>query len=209
MQNKEVKLDKPIAVGQAILDLSKVAMYNFLYDVMKVKYGEKVRVCYSDTDSLILQIKTADLYRDMREPEMMKHFDFSEYPMSHPNYSVANKKVPQKMKDEMKRTLMEVFCALRSKVYVGLAPSKDDQVYDKQACKGVHMFEIKNTKFKNYMQCLFGETKQDVVQQYESTSIDSTKHIVTNTKSTKIKLSLFEDKRYYISRCSSVAHGHW
>ena len=62
MQNKEVKLDKPIAVGQAILDLSKVAMYNFLYDVMKVKYSDKVRVCYSDTNSLILQVKTADLY---------------------------------------------------------------------------------------------------------------------------------------------------
>ena len=65
-QNKQVVLNKPIAVGQAILDLSKVAMYTFLYDVMKVKYNEKIRVCYSDTDSLILQIKTADLYRDLR-----------------------------------------------------------------------------------------------------------------------------------------------
>ena len=109
----------------------------------------------------------------------------------------------------MKGVPMWIFIVLRSKVNTCHAPSKDNQVYDKQACKGVHRFEIKKTKLENYMRCLFGETESDAVQKYEVTSIGSSKHIVTTSTSSKIKLSPFEDKRNYLSRCHSVAHGHW
>jgi hypothetical protein len=214
-QNKQVVLNKPIAVGQAILDLSKVAMYTFLYDVMKVRYGEKVRVCYSDTDSLILQIKTVDVYSDMREPNMVKHFDCSEYPQWHSNYSIINKKVPQKMKDEMQGTPMEFFVGLRSKMYYCATPNLYNienegklKNFDKQALKGVHKFEINKTKLDNYMKCLFSNNYDDIIQKYNVTTMDSSKHVVTNNISSKIKMCPYEDKRYYINSCHSLAHGN-
>jgi hypothetical protein len=50
-----------------ILDLSKVVMYNYFYDEIKPKYGDDVTVCATDTDSLLMEIKTRDVYRDMMD----------------------------------------------------------------------------------------------------------------------------------------------
>ena len=65
MRKTEVLMDKPIAVGQAILDISKVLMHEFYYDYLKSKYQDKVKLCYMDTDSFILQIQTDDFYEDI------------------------------------------------------------------------------------------------------------------------------------------------
>ena len=147
---------------------------------------------------------------------MAKHFDFSEYPVWHENYSIVNKKVPQKMKDEMQGTPMEYFVGLRSKMYYCVTPNlydiqdkEEPKNFDKQALKGVHKFEINRTKFDNYMRCLFSEKYDDVVQKYNVTTLDSSKHVVTLNNSNKIKLSPYEDKRYYYNRCHSVAHGNY
>ena len=58
-----VKLDKPIYLGLFILDISKILMYEFWYDYMKPKYGNDVKLCYMDTDSLIMNIKTEDFFK--------------------------------------------------------------------------------------------------------------------------------------------------
>ena len=60
MKKAEVKMNKPICLGQAILDLSKTLMYEFWYDGIKPKYGDKARLCYMDTDSFVINIKTKD-----------------------------------------------------------------------------------------------------------------------------------------------------
>ena len=52
-----IYMDKPILVGQAILDKSKELMYKFFYDYLKPKYGQKLQLLYMDTDSFILSIK--------------------------------------------------------------------------------------------------------------------------------------------------------
>ena len=77
----KVNLCKPIFIGMSVLDQSKVIMYNFYYNILKTQYGNMVELVYTDTDSLILLIKTEDVYKDMAE--MHKHFDFSNYPPSH------------------------------------------------------------------------------------------------------------------------------
>ena len=61
-QKPKLKLDKPIFIGMSILDLSKQHMYKFYYDAMKPKYGENIRMVYTDTDSFVFHTKTDDIY---------------------------------------------------------------------------------------------------------------------------------------------------
>ena len=57
----QMHVNKPVYLGPSILELSKIVMYEFLYDYVKPKYGEKLKLCYMDTDSFIVQIKTDDI----------------------------------------------------------------------------------------------------------------------------------------------------
>ena len=54
----EIKMNKPVYLGQAILDLSKTLMYEFHHDYMQPKYGSKVKLCYMDTDIFVYEIET-------------------------------------------------------------------------------------------------------------------------------------------------------
>ena len=65
MKKSKVKMNKPIYIGLSILEISKILMYQFWYDYMKPKYGNKVKLCYMDTDSFIMNIKTNDFYKDI------------------------------------------------------------------------------------------------------------------------------------------------
>ena len=65
MKKVEVKMNKPIYLGQAILDISKVLLYEFWYDFIKPMYSDKAKLCYTDTDSLVIHIKTEDFYKDI------------------------------------------------------------------------------------------------------------------------------------------------
>ena len=78
MKKAEVKMNKPIYLGQAILDISKTLMYEFCYDYIKPKYGDEARICYTDTDSFIMHIKTNDFYKDINN-DVDKWFDTSNY----------------------------------------------------------------------------------------------------------------------------------
>ena len=65
MKKTKVKMNKPIYLGLSILEISKILMYEFWYDYMKPKYGDNVKLCYMDTDSFIMNIKTEDFYKDI------------------------------------------------------------------------------------------------------------------------------------------------
>ncbi|KAK3107612.1 hypothetical protein FSP39_018279 [Pinctada imbricata] len=102
VENKRTSLllNKPVYVGQTILDLSKLVMYDFHYNIMKKKYGNKVQLLFTDTDSLMYEIETDDIYMDMKKQKHL--FDLSNYSPDHPSglYDETNKKVVLKMKDE-------------------------------------------------------------------------------------------------------------
>ena len=78
MKKTEVKMNKPIYLGQAILDISKILIYEFWFDYIKPKYRDKAKLCYMDTDSFIIHIKTKDFYNDITN-DVEKQFDTSNY----------------------------------------------------------------------------------------------------------------------------------
>ena len=98
MYNNKLYLNRPIYVGMIILDLSKLLMYNFYYNHMKQQYLERCQLLYTDTDSLLMQIETDDIYQDMLQH--IDDYDTSDYPKDHYLHSTNNLKVPGKMKDE-------------------------------------------------------------------------------------------------------------
>ena len=101
MKKTEVKMNKPIYLGQAVLDLIKTLMFEFWYDYLKLMYGDNIRLCYTDTDS-IMHIKTDDFYKDI-SADVDKSFDTSNFNKNdnRPLEIGKNKKVLDKFKDEI------------------------------------------------------------------------------------------------------------
>ncbi|XP_050427704.1 uncharacterized protein LOC126837795 [Adelges cooleyi] len=102
----------------AVLELSKVLMYEYHYNVMRKHFKDVIEFVYGDTDSLIYLIKTQDFYEDVRKtPELLSRLDTSNLPIDHPCYSVERKKVPGTFTDELAGLTMHEIIALRSKLY--------------------------------------------------------------------------------------------
>ena len=138
MNKTRVKMNKPIYLGLAILDISKIFMYEFWYDYMKPKYGNDVKLCYMDTDSFIMNIKTEDFYKDIAN-DVEKRFDTSNYEVNRPLPTGKNKKVIGSMKDELGGKIIMEFVTLRPKSYSYLT---DNGKEDKKA-KGTKKWIIK------------------------------------------------------------------
>ena len=119
IKKTEVKMDKPIYIGQAILDLSQTLMYEFWYDYIKPKYGNKARLCYMDTDIFVIYIETEDFYEDIAN-DVERWFDTSSYDKkdNRPFPIGKNKKVIDLFKDELGGKVVTEFCVLREKTYV-------------------------------------------------------------------------------------------
>ena len=102
MRKTKIIMSKPVYLGQVILDISKALMYEFWYDYMKLKYGEKAKLCYMDTDSFIIHIETEDFYKDISS-DVNKWFDTSNYNKNdkRPLPIGINKKVIGMSKDEL------------------------------------------------------------------------------------------------------------
>ena len=90
MRKSNLLLNKPVYTGMTILDNSKILMYDFYYNELKKKYDSKAELLYTDTDSLLLEIKTDDVYKDIKSNE--NQYDTSDYPKEHPLHSNAKKR---------------------------------------------------------------------------------------------------------------------
>ena len=100
MKKSKVKMNKPIYLGLSKLEISKILMYEFWYDYMKPKYNDNVKLCYMDTDSFVIHIKTNDFYKDVSD-DVDNRFDTSNYEVKRPLPIGKNKKVIGLMKDEL------------------------------------------------------------------------------------------------------------
>ena len=198
----KVVMSKPVYLGQAILDLSKIVMYEFHYDYMVPKYSlEKLKLCYMDTDSLVYDIKTEDFYEDIAD-DVPGRFDTSGYCPNRPLPVGLNKKVIGLMKDKLGGKIMTEFVALRPKLYFY---KKLDGSEDKK-CKGIKKCVVKKTlTFEDYKACLFNNSTE-----YRSQLMfRSAKHEVHTIEVNKVTLNRDDDKR--ISRKDGIftfARGH-
>ena len=187
MKRTKVKMNKPIYLGLSIFDISKILMHEFWYDYMKPKYNDNVKLCYMDTDSFVMNIKTKDFYKDIAN-DVEDRFDTSNYEVNRPLPTGKNKKVIGLMKDELGGKVITEFDALRSKTYSYLT---DDCKEDKKA-KGIKKYVIKRIiKFNDYKNCLL---KDEVVLKSQQ-RFRSKGHDVYTENINKIALSSNDEKR--------------
>ena len=213
MAKTEIKYDRPMIVGMVILELSKVLMYDFHYNVIQARYGSKAKLCFTDTDSLTYLIETPDIYADMLE--MKEHFDTSDYPVDHPNYSLVNKKVIGKFKDELNGKPMWEFVGLRAKMYSILkeqAVQKDGKLDsgEKKTAKGVQKAAIKRLTHENYKAAVFSTDKEDLQRKVKFNTIRAYEHQVGTVAISKTGLCAYDDKKWVMEdNVHTLAHGHW
>ena len=201
MNKKKVKMNKPIYLGLLILDISKTLMYEFWYDYMKPKYNDNVKLCYMDTDSFIMNIKTEDFYKDIAN-DVEKRFDTSNYEVNRPLPTGKNEKVIGLMKDELGGKNIKEFVTLRPKAYSYLINNcKEDE-----KSKGTKKCVIKRMiKFNDYKNCLL---KDEVILKSQQRFI-SKKHDVYTENINKIALSNNDDERIVSSdKTASYPYGY-
>ena len=133
-------------------------MYDFHYNYIKRKYGDKAKLLFSDTDSLMYEIKTEDFYRGIRW-DVIDRFDTSDYPPNHPSgipFGV-NKKVLGMFKDEAGSKVIDEFVGLRAKLY----SYKMFEGKESKKCKGVKKLVVeKSITHEDYKNCLFTGKEQ-------------------------------------------------
>ena len=201
MKKTKVKMNKPIYLGLSILEISKILMYEFWYDYMKPKYGNDVRLCYMDTGSFIMNIKTNDVYEDIAN-DAKNRFDTSNYEVNRPLPMGKNKKIIGLMKDELGGKMITEFVTLRPKTYSYLT---NDGKEDKKA-KGTKKCIIKKViKFNDYKKCLLND---EVIFKSQQRFI-SKKHDVYTENINKIALSNNDNKRIVSSdKITSYPYGY-
>ena len=151
MKKVKVKMKKSIYLGLSILEISKILMYEFWYDYVKKKYGDMVKLCYMDTDSLIMNIKTNDFCKDIAQ-DNEERFDTSNYDVDRTLPKGKNKKVIGLMKDKLGGGIITEFVALRPKTYSYMT----DEFIEMKKAKGTKKCVIKKMlKFEDYKKCLF------------------------------------------------------
>ena len=195
-KKNEVLMDKPIYLGFAVLELSKLHMCETYYDKLQPYFGEKnLHLHYMDTDSFISSVNTKDIIKDLKNLEDI--FDFSNLDENHELFSNKNKKVIGKFKIETpKNNWIDEFICLRSKMYAFKCGNDG-----KNKLKCISKPQSKHFKFEEYYNCLFGGEYQKECDNYIIRSIN---HEMVLQEVKKSTLSLFDDKRCYINETESI-----
>ena len=203
MLKSKVTLDKPIFVGQAVLDYSKLEMYELYYKTLpQCPLIKKLQLVGGDTDSFFLTISTdthitlSDVFNSLSQ-----HIDTSNYPPSHSLYSIVNKAKLGCFKDETAGQVLEEMVLLRPKMYS--MKYKDSDTSIKRA-KGISRHIVRGMKHTTYKEA-FEEKKTTSVQM---TILQSKHHTIKTTTFNKRALSAWEDKRCWLTANESLPHGH-
>ena len=204
MKKTSLTMNKPVYLGMCILELSKTIMYDFHYNYIKPKYGEKAKLLITDTDSFMYEIETEDFYKDI-SGDVKDRFDTSDYPENHPSGipTGINKKVLGMMKDEAGGKTIKEFVGLRAKLYSFVM----DDGEETKKCKGVKKQVVESSiSHEDYKTCLTtGKEllrKQNILRSYD--------HEVYTEEVNKIALSAQDDKRYILNDgVHTLAWGHY
>ena len=172
-----------------ILDISKTFICEFWYDYIKPKYQDKAKLCYTVTDSIIINIKAEDFYKDIAN-DVQKWFGTSDYDKNDERALPIgkNKKVIGLFIDELDGKILMEFVGLRAKTFAYLMD--DDSEHKK--VKGTKKFVIKRgIMVKNYKDCLFND--ETILKSQQGFKSDH--HDVYTEQINKIALSSNDDKR--------------
>ena len=201
MERMKVLMNKPKYLGMSILDISKTLMYEFHYGYMKPKYGERMKLLFTDTDSFMYLIETEDFYKDILQ-DVREWFDTSNYPQDHFIYSDECKMVIGMFKDEEGGKIISEFVGLRAKNYAYECEEKEHK-----KCKGIKKgVTEKGISFKDYKDCLF----KNVQLRRKMGIFRSHKHVVYSEEVNKVALCANDDKRVVREDgIHTLAHGHY
>jgi hypothetical protein len=204
MKKTKLYLNHPIYVAFAILDLSKLLMYQFHYEYMKPKRDCNAKLLFTNTDSLCYEIKTNDSYQDTLEDKGL--FGTSKYAQDHSLRSIRNKKVLGKMKDETHGISIQELIGLRPKIY-SILYTENNTLVEKKTAKGIKKSVTKKKiRQDNYKTCLFDkkQTKASMNQ------IRSNGHEISSIKLNNIALGPYDDKRFILGDgVSTLTNGHY
>ena len=211
-----LKLDKPIYVGYCVLELSKLLMYEFHYDKM-MKWYPNAELCFTDTDSLLYEIRTENIYEDLKNGDRSDEFDFSDYPHGADGFylhSNRNKKKLGVFKDELNGIILKEFVGLRPKSYslwfLGEVENnrvkhrKDTEIHKS---KGTQKKILKRyIRHSHYVKCHSQLKEIRVIQN----SLKSVKHAIGTYNQKRIGLSAWDTKRW-VCECNikTYAYGHY
>jgi hypothetical protein len=202
LEKAEVKLCKPIYIGQCVLDDSKLTMYNFHYNFMLNKVDrENIDLLFTDTDSLCYHIRKQDIFEIIKKNK--SYFDLSNYPKDHELYDNANNKELGKFKNESPMQITE-FIGLRAKLYTY---SVDGEKKSHNKCKGVKSCVVKKEiTIDDYRNTLYNRENKNVKQN----GIRSYGHEIFTEQVNKIALSCNDDKVYILDdNIHTRNHGHF
>ena len=199
---RQVTLNKPISVGFAVLELSKLIMYEFFYCHLKSRYGDRCSLLFSDTDWLSCHIQTDDLYADMATD--IDSYDTINFDRDHALYSTANHRVLGKIESETGSVEPKEFVGLRAKMYSLSVPGNER--HNKIRVKGVKRpYVRKNVRHEQFMDML--TNLKPTSSRFRSFA--SRQHTVRTVEIRKSCLNAFDDKRYLLpDGVHTLAYGH-
>jgi hypothetical protein len=199
---KDVKLEKPIQIGAAVLQLAKLKLYEFHYDTIMENF-EYAKLLYTDTDSLIYSIK-ANNKNDIIS-KISDQLDLSNYPKDNQLYKNRNKKndgVPGIMKDISPGNEILKYIGLAPKVYT-LITEKDAQM----KAKGIKKDVVASTiTLGDYVDV---KKNGDYIVRTQASILADKFHKVKTKNTTKIALASRDDKRYHVNDNKSYSYGHY
>ena len=204
--NLEVKLDKPIFIGQAVLDLSKLVMYSLRYRQLPLyerEFGGKISVIGGDTDSLFCYVEGLDLFKQLH-PAMLRDglLDSSNYPQDHALYSIKNKAQLGCIKDEVEGEMLVEAVLLKPKCYSMKTAS--GKICKKRA-KGVQYCVKERIPHEIFVQVY--RLQEEIVR--STRRFETCNHVVTTIRQQKWALSSLDNKRAWVSANVSLPFGHY
>jgi hypothetical protein len=206
MKKTLAHINKPIFAGITTLEVSKVLMYAFRYDVIEPHFGSNCTVLMTDTDSLLLEIKGED--PEIFEKENMHLFDTSDYPPSHPCFSLTNKKKMGCFADDLAARKIIEYVGLKPKLYsLRLAGDPEGRGEgQKLAAKGVkYGYAKKHLNHDLFLECL----KTEEISRAKFFMITSKNHQLRTNEIEKIALNPLDEKRYMLKdNYMTLAFGH-
>jgi len=199
MHKRWLVLNKLVYTGMTILENSKLLKYDFYYNHQKARYGPRCELIYTDTDSLLLEIQTEDVYKDMKEHSWL--YNTSNYAKDHPLYDARNKKVLGKMRDECGGEPIEEVVALRPNMY-SIKKAKSNV----KKAKGVKKNVIeKQITHEHYKEALFGRKQY----MHKIKILRSEGHEMYGMCMNKTSISPFDTKHWIAGDgVHTLAYGH-